>query len=113
MASAANVFALFGQIDRKASLIAISNSVYKIEYGERLTMAQIGAEIDADAETVENAKYQRNLLNFVTISRLLARWPEHTQEIRNLWEMQPREPESIPEKRRRLIRELQALEDSE
>jgi hypothetical protein len=110
MATAPERLCLYGPPDRKASLIAISNAVFGIEYQERLTMAQIGAEVDVDAETIENAKYQRNLLNFVTIARLLARFPEHCAEIRQLWEMQPREPETIEEKRRRLIRELAALE---
>ena len=76
-------------------------------------MAQIGAEIDVEAETVENGKYQRTLLRFDTVARMLARWPQHTAEIRQLWEMNAREPESIPDKRKRLIRELAALEDSQ
>lgn len=110
MASAPNVFALFGAINRKSVLIALSNAVRAVEYKEGLTMGQIGGELDVDAETVENAKYERNLLNFVAIARLLSRWPEHCQDIRNLWEMRPREPETPAEKRRRLIRELAALE---
>ena len=113
MASSAKVFALFGPTPLKSCLIAVSNSIYKIEYAERLTMDAIGAEIDCTGGTIENAKYQRNLLGFDKIARLLARWPEHTQEIRNLWEMQPVEPESPTEKRRRLIRELAALEDEQ
>lgn len=111
MATAPNVFALFGAINRKSALIALSNAVRAVEYKEALTMGQIGGEIDVDSETVENAKYQRNLLNFVAIARLLARWPEHCADVLNLWEMQPREPETTEEKRRRLIRELAALED--
>jgi hypothetical protein len=113
MATAPNVLALFGATPLKSCLIAVSNSIYKIEYSERLSMDAIGAEIDCSGGTIENAKYQRNLLGFDKVARLLGRWPEHTQEIRNLWEMQPVEPETTAEKRRRLIRELQALEDSE
>lgn len=113
MASSANVLALFGAVNRKCCLIAIGNSVREVEYKERLTMAQIGAEIECSGETVENAKYERNLLEFDKIARLLARWPQHCGGIRQLWEMQPVEPESSAEKRRRLIRELAALEDSE
>lgn len=75
-------------------------------------MAQIGAEIDVSAETIENGKYQRTLLKFDTVARMLARWPEHTSEIRQLWEMRVREPETATEKRKRLIRELAALEDA-
>jgi hypothetical protein len=113
VATAPNVFALFGAINRKSALIALSNAVRAVEYKEGLTMGQIGGEIDVDGETVENAKYQRNLLNFVAIARLLARWPEHCADVLNLWEMQPREPETPTEKRKRLIRELAALEDGE
>jgi hypothetical protein len=113
MASAPNVLALFGPTPLKSCLIAVSNSIYKVEYRERLSMDEIGAEIDCSGGTIENAKYQRNLLGFDKVARLLARWPEHTQEIRNLWEMQPVEPETNAEKRRRLLRELSALEDSE
>ena len=111
MATKANVLALFGPTPLKSCLIAISNSVYKVEYCERLSMDEIGAEIDCSGGTVENAKYQRNLVGFDRGARRLARWPEHPQEIRDLWEMTPREPETTEEKRRRLIRELAALED--
>jgi hypothetical protein len=117
MATAPNVFALFGPISRKSCLIAISEALYKIEanarddQGNRMTPAKIGGEIDRSTETIENAKYQRNLLEFDTVCKLLALWPEHCDDIRNLWEMLPREPETPAEKRRRLIRELAALED--
>jgi hypothetical protein len=94
----------------ESPLIALSNAVRAVEYKEGLTMGQIGGEIDVDAETVENAKYQRNLLNFVAIARLLA-LAGALRDVLNLWEMQPREPETTEEKRRRLIRELAALED--
>jgi hypothetical protein len=113
MATAPERLGLYGPPDRKASLIAISNAIFTIEYQERLTMAQIGAEVDVDAETIENAKYQRNLLNFVTIARLLARWPDHCAEVRQLWEMLPREPETHREKIARLVRELTAAIEEE
>lgn len=109
MATAPNVLGLYGLPNRKVSLIAVSNAICDIEYKERLTLPQIAAELDVD--TVDNAKAQNNLLNFVAIARMMALWPQHTAEIRNLWEMHPREPETPTEKRRRLIRELAALED--
>jgi hypothetical protein len=111
VATAPERLCLYGPVDRKASLAALSNAIFSIEYKERLTMAQIGAELDVDGETIENAKYQRNLLNFVTIARLLGRWPEHCADVRQLWEMQIPHPETTTEKRRRLLRELQALEE--
>lgn len=119
MATAAKVFALFGPATRRACQIAISESIYRIENnarddsGQRMTPAKIAAEIDRSTETIENAKYQRTLVEFDTVARLLARWPEHCGDIVNLWEMQPREPETPAEKRRRLIRELAALEDEQ
>lgn len=109
MASSGNVFALFGALNRKCCLIAIGNSIRDVEYKERLTMAEIGAEIECSGETVENAKYERNLLEFDKIARLLARWPQHCAPIRNLWDMQPHEPETPAEKLNRLVRELAAL----
>jgi hypothetical protein len=112
MATAPERLCLYGPPDRKVSLIAISNAIFAIEYQERLTMAQIGAEIDVEAETVENGKYQRTLLRFDTVARMLARWPQHTAEIRQLWEMNEPAPETVEEKRKRLIRELAALEDA-
>jgi hypothetical protein len=118
MASAPNVFALFGPINRKSCLIAISEALYKIEAnardenGKRMTPARIAAEVDRSTETIENAKYQRTLIEFDAVCKLLALWPEHCGDIRNLWEMQPREPETTDEKRKRLIRELAALEEA-
>lgn len=111
MASSAERLSLYGPPDRKTCLIAIANAIFEIERVTRWTMAQIGAELDVEGETVENGKYQRNLLRFDTVARMLARWPEHTAEIRQLWEMQLREPESPVAKRRRLIRELAAMEE--
>jgi hypothetical protein len=117
MASAAKVFALFGPVTRRSCQIAISEAVYSIENnardesGQRMTPAKIAAEIDRSAETIENAKYQKTLVEFDTVARLIARWPEHCGDILNLWEMQPREPETRDEKRKRLIRELSALEE--
>jgi hypothetical protein len=117
MATAAKVFALFGPVTRRSCQIAISEAVYSIENnardadGQRMTPARIAAEIDRSTETIENAKYQKTLVEFDTVARIIARWPEHCQDILNLWEMQPREPETTAEKRRRLIRELAALED--
>lgn len=117
MATSAKVFALFGPATRRSCQIAISEAVYDIENnardenGQRMTPAKIAAEIDRSTETIENAKYLRTLVEFDTVARLLARWPEHCRDILNLWEMQPREPETTTEKRRRLLRELQALED--
>jgi hypothetical protein len=118
MASAPNVFSLFGPISRKSCLISISEALYKIESdardenGGRMTPQKIGAEIDRSTETIENAKYKRNLMEFDTVCKLLALWPEHCTDIKNLWEMQPRAPETTSEKRKRLIRELAALEDA-
>lgn len=110
MASAPNVFALFGGLPRKSCLIALSNAIRDVEYKERLTMAEIGAELDCEAETVENAKYERNLLGFDKVARLLARWPQHCAGIRQLWEMAAAEPETPLQKYRRIVRELDALE---
>ena len=105
-----NVLALFGAPSRKSCLIAIANAIREVEYNERLTMAQIGAELDVDGETVENAKYERNLLNFVAIARLLATFPEHCSQIRNLWEMQPVDSPTPQTRLKAIIGEMATLE---
>lgn len=89
MATAPNVLALFGEPDRKSSLIAVANAVRRTKYHERLTSAELAEQLRCDPETIENAENERNLIGFDKIARLLAKYPQHTQEIRNLWEMQP------------------------
>jgi hypothetical protein len=94
MASAPNVLALFGEPDRKSSLIAIANAVRLTKYRERLTSAELAERLRCDPETIENAEYERNLIGFDKVARLLALFPDHCQDIRNLWEMQPVEAKS-------------------
>lgn len=107
MATAPNVLGLFGLPNRKSSLIAIANAVRDIEYKERLTLAEIAAELDVD--TVENAKAANNLLSFHTVARMLALWPQHCSEIRNLWEMQPVEVPTIEDRLDSIEREAAAI----
>lgn len=111
MATAANVLSLFTAHPRESCLVALSDAVRTIEFKEDLKLEDIARKIGCSKGSIKNAKYKNSLLEFDCITLLLALWPQHCAVIRNLWEMRPVEPETLQEKRRRLIRELQALED--
>lgn len=111
MATSHNVLGFFSAHSRECCVTSISRVVNEVEYKEDLELAEIGRRIGCSKKTVENAKYKKTLLEFDCIARLLALWPQHCDDIRNLWELQPRDPETPTEKRKRLIRELAALED--
>lgn len=110
MASAAKVLALFGEPDRKSSLIAISNAVRLTKYAERLTSIDLAERLRCDPETIENAENERNLIGFDKVARLLALFPDHCQEIRNLWEMQPVDQPTRADRFDRIRGELAAIE---
>lgn len=113
MATAPNVLALFGEPDRKSSLIAVSDAIRLTKYAERLTSAELAERLRCDPETVENGENQRNLIGFDKIARLLALFPQHTQCIRNLWEMQPSEVLTRADRFERIRGDLAALESGE
>lgn len=109
MASAPNVLALFGEPDRKSSLIAVASAIRLTKYRERLTNAELAERLRCDPETIENAEAERNLIGFDKIARLLALFPDHTGDIRNLWEMQPVGETPTADRLKRIIGEAEAL----
>jgi hypothetical protein len=113
MATAANVLSLFLHHPRESCLIALSDAVRTIEFKEDIDLDEIARKTGCSKGSIKNAKYKKTLLEFDCIAMLLATWPQHCACIRNLWEMLPLEPETVEAKRRRLLRELQALEERE
>jgi hypothetical protein len=109
MASAPNVLALFGEPDRKSSLIAVANAVRRTKYHERLTSAELAEQLRCDPETIENAENERNLIGFDKIARLLAKFPQHCGDLRNLWEMQPVDQPTVADRLERIERETAAI----
>lgn len=112
MATAANVLSLFMHHPRESCLIAVSDAVRTIEFKEPLDLDDIARKVGCSRSSIKNAKYKKTLLEFDCIAMLLASWPQHCEGIRSLWEMQPSEPETPEEERRRLIRRLADLEDA-
>lgn len=111
MATSANVLSLFLHHPRESCLIALSDAVRTIEFKEDIDLDEIARKSGCSKGSIKNAKYKKTLLEFDCIAMLLATWPQHCEGVRNLWEMLPRDPETLEEKRKRLIRELSALED--
>ena len=108
-----NVLALFGVGLRKSCQIALSNAVRAIQAAEGFSDDEMAEAIGCERGTIRNVRDQNTLLEFDKIVRLLGRYPEHCGEVVQLWLNIPRDPETTSEKRRRLIRELAALEDAE
>lgn len=113
MASSANIFTLFGVGLRKSCQIALSRAVQSVQMIEGFSDDEMAETLGCERGTVRNVREQNTLLEFDKIVRLLGRYPEHCEEIRQLWLNLPREPETTAEKRKRLIRELAAMEDDE
>jgi hypothetical protein len=112
MASAANIFALFGVGLRKSCQIALSRAVQSVQLAEGFSDDEMAEELGCERGTIRNVRERNTLLEFDKIVRLLGKYPTHCEEVRQLWLNLPGEPETTSEKRRRLIRELAALEDA-
>lgn len=114
MASAPNVLQLFGPPSQKAYRAATSRDLREIRAKERLTNADLADALGCSHQTIVNALAEENDLNAVTVLRLAFVFGEEAiSNIRSLYLCAAREPESISEKRRRLINELAALEDEQ
>jgi hypothetical protein len=113
MATAANIFALFGVGLRKSCQIALSRAVQSVQLVEGFSDDEMAEELGCERGTIRNVRERNTLLEFDKIVRLLGKHPDHCEEVRQLWLNLPGEPETTTEKRRRLIRELAALEDME
>jgi hypothetical protein len=109
MASAPNVLPIFPEPDGNISLTEISNSIRRTKYIEGLTNAELAFQLRCDASTIENAEAKRNLMKFDTVARLLRKYPQHTANIRQLWELEPISPPSIDDRLERIEREASAI----
>lgn len=106
-----NVLALFGVGLRKSCQIALSRTIQSVQMAEGFSDDEMAEAMGCERGTVRNVREQNTLLEFDKIVRLLGMWPDHCEEVRQLWLNLPHDPETTSDKRRRLIRELAALED--
>jgi hypothetical protein len=106
-----NILALFGVGLRKSCQIALSRAVKSVQQVEDFGDDEMAEALGCERGTIRNVREQNTLLEFDKIVRLLGLYPDHCEEVRQLWLNLPGEPETTAEKRRRLIRELAALEE--
>jgi hypothetical protein len=123
MASAANVFpstvetfprSLFGKPSRRSYRAAIKRIILDLKASKGLSDWELAEQIGCHKDTIENAQDEACSLDVVTLLNIAYAYSEAAIEpVRALYLCAPVEAETIPEKRKRLIRELQALEDSQ
>lgn len=122
MASAANVFptgketfprSLFGKPSRRSYRAAIKQIILDLKARRGLSDLELADLIGCHKDTIENAQDEACSLDVVTLLNIAYAFGEETIDpVRQLYLCAPpASDETIPEKRRRLLRELQSLED--
>jgi DNA-binding XRE family transcriptional regulator len=121
MASAPNVFpsgqetfprSLFGGPTRRSYRAAIKQIILQVKAQYGLTDWDLAERIGVHKDTIENAQEEVGNLEVVTLLNIAWTFGEDAiAPVRNLYLCAPVDPETPTEKRRRLIRELAALED--
>lgn len=121
MATAANPYprteetfpaSLFGAPKRDSYRAAVKQVVLDVKARSGLDSEQLGEKLGVSKDTVENAENMASSLEAVTLLKIAFHYGEEAIDpVRQLYLCAPARDETIPEKRRRLIRELQALED--
>jgi DNA-binding XRE family transcriptional regulator len=120
MASAPNVFpsgqetfprSLFGGPTRRSYRAAIKQIILQVKAQYGLTDWDLAERIGVHKDTIENAQEEVGNLEVVTLLNIAWTFGEDAiAPVRNLYLCAPVDPETPTEKRRRLIRELAALE---
>jgi hypothetical protein len=121
MASRANVFptteetfprSLFGKPSRNAYRAAIKRIILTLKASKGLSDWELAEQIGCHKDTIENAQDEACSLDVVTLLNIAYAYGEEAIEpVRSLYLCAPVDAETKDEKRRRLIRELAALED--
>lgn len=121
MASAANVFpvgeetfprSLFGKPSRNAYRAAVKRIILDLKASKGLSDWELAEQIGCHKDTIENAQEMSSSLDVVTLLNVAYAFGEDAIDpVRNLYLCAPALSETTQEKRRRLLRELQALED--
>jgi hypothetical protein len=121
MASSANVFptteetfprSLFGKPSRNAYRAAVKRIILNLKASKGLSDWELAEQIGCHKDTIENAQDEACSLDVVTLLNIAYAYGEDAIEpVRALYLCAPVDVESTTDKRRRLIRELAALED--
>jgi predicted transcriptional regulator len=123
MATRANVFpsgeetfprSLFGGPSRRSYRAAIKEIILNVKARYGLSDWDLAERIGVHKDTIENAQEEVATLDVVTLLNIAWTFGEDAiAPVRALYLCAVREPETTAEKRRRLIRELAALEDGD
>lgn len=123
MASAANLYprteetfpgTLFGAPKRDSYRAAVKQVILDVKARSGFDSEQLGEKLGISKDTVENAENMVCSLEAVTLLKIAFHYGEQAIDpVRQLYLCAPPRDETVPEKRRRLLRELQALEERE
>jgi transcriptional regulator with XRE-family HTH domain len=123
VASSPNVFpsgeetfprSLFGKPSRNAYRAAIKRIILDLKAAKGLSDWELAEQIGCHKDTIENAQEMSSSLDVVTLLNVAYAFGEEAIDpVRQLYLCAPVDSETKDEKRRRLIRELAALEDVE
>ena len=123
MASAPNLYprteetfpgSLFGAPKRDSYRAAVKQVILEVKARSGFDSEQLGEKLGISKDTVENAENMVCSLEAVTLLKIAFHYGEEAiNPVRALYLCAPPSDETVPEKRRRLLRELQALEDAE
>jgi hypothetical protein len=121
MASAANLYprteetfpaTLFGAPKRDSYRAAVKQVILDVKARSGFDSEQLGEKLGISKDTVENAENMVCSLEAVTLLKIAFHYGEQAIDpVRQLYLCAPPKDETVPEKRRRLLRELQAIED--
>lgn len=105
---------LFGRPTKRSYRAAVAQIVREVKARNKLNNEQLAEYLGCHEQTVRNAENEDGDLSAVTLLSVGYAFGEDALEpVRQLYLCAPPRDETTVEKRRRLIRELQALEDSE
>jgi DNA-binding XRE family transcriptional regulator len=122
MASAPNLYprteetfpgSLFGRPSRDTYRAAVKQVVLDVKARSGLDSEQLGEKLGVSKDTIENAEKKAFSMEAVTLLKIAYFYGEASIDpVRSLYLCAPAETETTTEKRKRLIRELAALEDA-
>lgn len=104
---------LYGKPDRRSYRAAIKQVVLDVKARQGLSSEQLAEKLGVSKDTVENAEEEASSLEAVTLLKIAFLYGEDAIDpVRALYLCAPARDETTTEKRKRLIRELAALEDA-
>lgn len=121
MASVPNIYprdeetfptSLYGKPDRRSYRAAVKQVVLDVKAANGLSSPELAEKLGVSKDTVENAEEEASSLEAVTLLKIAFLYGEQAIDpVRQLYLCAPARDETPQQKRKRLIRELAAMED--